>query len=132
MGWETSATDYYKLCGFDIQTNMVFNSGVLVLQPKIHKIFLQYIYSKYIQKSISHYRGFHFEQSGIGYEIQRNNMYKVVDNKFNAVWSLTKMDNVENITLDKYFNDTYFIHFAGHTDYDKVKQINLFPPLEKR
>lgn len=132
MGWETSATDYYKLCGFDIQTNMVFNSGVLVLQPKIHKIFLQYIYSKYIQKSISHYRGFHFEQSCIGYEIQRNNMYKVIDNKFNAVWSLTKMDNVENITLDKYFNDNYFIHFAGHTDYDKVKQINLFPPLEKR
>ena len=130
MGWETSATDYYKLCGFDIQTEMVFNSGVLVLQPKIHKNFLQYIYNKYVQKSISHYRGFHFEQSCIGYEIQRNNIYKVIDNRFNAVWCLTKMDDVdENITLDKYFNDNYFIHFAGHTDYDKVKQIKLAPPL---
>ena len=48
MRWETNATDYYKLCGFNIQTDMVFNSGVLVLQPKKHKEFLQNIYKKYI------------------------------------------------------------------------------------
>ena len=46
MGWETSATEYYKLCGFDIETDMVFNSGVLVLQPKLHRDFLQNIYNK--------------------------------------------------------------------------------------
>ena len=33
------------------------------------------------------------------------------------------MDNIENITLKDYFNKNYFIHFAGHVDYDKVKQI---------
>jgi hypothetical protein len=43
MGWETSASDYYKLCGLNIETDMVFNSGVLVLQPRKHKYFLQYI-----------------------------------------------------------------------------------------
>ena len=123
MGWETSATDYYKLCEFDIQTDMVFNSGVLVLQPKKHKDFLQNLYNKYIVESISHYRGFHFEQSCIGYEIQKNNLYKVLDNKFNAVWALTKIDNIENITLNEYFNENYFTHFAGHVDFDKVKQI---------
>lgn len=123
MGWETSAVDYYKLCDLDIQTDMVFNSGVLVLQPKIHADFLQYIYNKYVNKSKNHYRGFHFEQSCIGYELQKNNLYKVIDNRFNAIWSLTKYDNIENITLNKYFNDNYFIHFAGHTDYDKVKNI---------
>ena len=123
MGWETSATDYYKLCEFDIQTDMVFNSGVLVLQPKKHKDFLQNLYNKYIVESISHYRGFHFEQSCIGYEIQKNNLYKVLDNKFNAVWALTKIDNIENITLNEYLNENYFTHFAGHVDFDKVKQI---------
>jgi hypothetical protein len=123
MGWETSAIDYYKLCGLDIKTEMVFNSGVLVMQPKIHKVFLQNIYNKYVLQSISHYRGYHFEQSCIGYEIQKNNLYKVIDNKFNAVWCLTKMDNIENISLNTYFNENYFIHFAGHTDFDKIKQI---------
>lgn len=124
-GWEMSAVDYYKLCGLDIQTDMVFNSGVLVMQPKIHKDFLQYVYNKYVLQSISHYRGFHFEQSCIGYEIQINNLYKVIDNKFNAVWALTKFDNIENISLNDYFNQNYFIHFAGHTDYDKIKQIQI-------
>jgi hypothetical protein len=124
MGWETSAVDYYKLCGFDIQTGMVFNSGVLVLQPKIHGNFLQNIYETYVSKSISHSRGFHFEQSCIGYEIQKANMYKILDNKFNAVWALTKLDNIENISLNKFFADNYFTHFAGHTDFDRVTQLH--------
>ena len=54
---------------------------------------------------------------------RQNNLYKVIDNRFNAVWGLTKLDNIENITLNKYFNDNYFVHFAGHNDYDKVKNI---------
>jgi hypothetical protein len=93
------------------------------MQPKIHKNFLQYIYNKYILQSISHYRGFHFEQSCIGYEIQKNKLYKVIDNKFNAVWGLTKMDNIENISLNCFFNQNYFIHFAGHVDFDKINEI---------
>lgn len=125
MGWETSASDYYKLCGLNIETDMVFNSGVLVLQPRKHKYFLQYIYNKYLKESLTHYRGFHFEQSCIGYEIQKEKLYKVLDNKFNAVWNLTKMDNIENISLNKYFNENYFIHFAGHSDFDKIPQIQL-------
>ena len=41
------------------------------------------------------------------------------------MWGLTKLDNVENITLNEYFNDNYFIHFAGHTDFDKIKTIDF-------
>jgi hypothetical protein len=125
MGWEKCATDYYKLCGFDIETDMVFNSGVLVMQPKIHKHFLKKIYDKYIKQSISHSRCFHFEQSCIGYEIQKEKLYKVLDNRFNAVWGLTKSINIENITLNDYFNKNYFIHFAGHIDYDKINEIKM-------
>ena len=123
MGWETSATEYYKSSGFDIQTDMMFNSGVLVLQPKKHRIFLQKIYNKYVKQSKNNSRGFHFEQSCIGYEIQKNNLYKVIDNKFNALWVITKLDNNENITLNEYFNDNFFVHFAGHTDFNKIKYI---------
>jgi hypothetical protein len=122
MGWETNATDYYKLNGFDIQTDFVFNSGVLVCQPKIHKDFLQNVYNKYIKQSISNPRGFHFEQSSIGYELQTANFYKILDNKFNALWGLTKIDN-ENSNLNDFFNENYFIHFAGRVDFDKIKDI---------
>ena len=123
MNWETSASEYYKLAGFDIQTDMVLNSGVLVLQPKKHRDFLQNIYNKYIEQSKNHYRGFHFEQSCVGYEIQKNNIFKIIDNKFNALWNLTKMDNIENFTLNTYFKENYFIHLCGNTDFDKVKYI---------
>ena len=126
-GWEANATAYYKLCEFDIQTDMVFNSGVMVMQPRIHKDFLFNIYNKYIKQSKNHYRGFHFEQSCIGFEIQKNNLYKVMDNKFNAIWGIAKTDNIEKYTVNKYFQDNYFIHFAGHTDYDKIKYIEQKP-----
>lgn len=112
-GWEESATEYYKLCGFDIETDMVFNTGVLVMQPKIHCDFLQNIYNKYVRQSISHPRGFHFEQSSIGYEIQKEKLYKVIDNKFNALCALISQDNAENINIDIYTTQNYFIHYAG-------------------
>ena len=132
MGWESNATDYYKLCDLDIQTDMVFNTGVLVLQPKYHANFLQNIYNKYIKKSISHHRGFHYEQSCIGYEIQKANLYKVLPNRFNSVWSLIKLDNNminnnnnnNNTSLESYFKSNYFTHFAGHNDYDKVAALH--------
>jgi hypothetical protein len=127
MGWEKSAVDYYKLCDIDIETDMVFNSGVLVMQPKKHNKFLLNVYKTYMPKSIIHRRGPHYEQSSLGYELQKAKCYKVIDNKFNAIWSLTAMDNIEDICLNKYFNRNYFIHFAGHVDFHKIptiKQLN--------
>ena len=32
---------------------------------------------------------------------------KVMDNKFNSLWSITKLDNIKNITLNEYFKDNY-------------------------
>ena len=37
--WEECASDYYKLAGFDILTEKVLNTGVLVMQPKKHADF---------------------------------------------------------------------------------------------
>jgi hypothetical protein len=124
--WETSATDYYKLCNFDLSTDIVLNSGVLVLQPKIHKNFLEEVYKKYVKFSINHKRGFIFEQTCLGYELEKYNMFKLIDNKFNALWSIQKMDNRENLTLEDFYNKNYFIHFAGHVDYDKVQILHKY------
>jgi hypothetical protein len=123
-GWVVTAKEYYELADFNIETDIVFNSGMQVLQPKIHKDFLENIYDNYIKKSKNHHRGFHFEQSCMGYELQKENLYKVIDNKFNAIWMIAKIENGD-IDLNKYFKENYFIHFAAHCDYHKVKELQI-------
>jgi hypothetical protein len=128
MGWESSGTDYYKLCNLDIQTELVMNTGVLVLQPKLHDVFLKNIYDKYVIMSVGHYRGYIFEQTCIGYELQKEQKYKILPNEFNAVWGLTKLEgsisNIQNISLEYYFKCNFFTHFAGGVDLDKVYSLH--------
>ena len=121
MGWETSARDYYGLCGFDLGTNKVLNSGVLVIQPKKHKDLLESVYNTYLPKSMTHGRGPHYEQTSLGYELQKQSRYVLLDNKWNAIWGLHKFVGAQ---LDDFFRNNYFIHFAGGTD------IELAPKLD--
>jgi hypothetical protein len=116
MGWEPDAKGYYKLAQLDIDTKMVFNTGVMVLQPRIHKEFLENIYKKYVKKSINHYRRYHYEQSCIGYELQKNNNYKILDNKWNTIWPLYKIVGSQ---LELIFIQNNFIHFTGHVDIEE-------------
>lgn len=128
MGWEKTAAEYYALCNLQIDTEKVLNTGVLVFQPKKHQKFLQYIYDTHVKNSIIYKmgylkRGYHYEQACIGYEIQKHNLYKLLPNEFNAIWSLIKIRYQNKYNIDQYFGQNYFIHFAGHTDYDKVPQL---------
>jgi len=127
-GYEVTAKEYYKLkSGHNIETDHIINTGVLVLQPKKHKDFLQNIFNKYYNKQINNIAGFHYEQSVIGYEIQKNNLHFFMDMKWNALWANNKYyHNViknKNITLQEFFNNNYFIHLAGHCDYNLVKTL---------
>ena len=129
MGWERTATEYYSLCNLDITTEKVLNTGVLVFQPKKHQSFLQYIYDTHVKKSMVYKmgflkRGYHYEQACIGYEIQKHNLYKLLPNEFNAIWSLTKIQYQNKYNIEQFFRQNYFTHFAGHTDYDKVPQLH--------
>ena len=135
-GWETSGTAYYKLCDFDLQTNIVLNSGVLVIQPKKHKEFLERVYRTYLPLAIKSKRGAHCEQTALGYELQKSQKHFVLSNKWNAIWALQKLETflfhshswslkriMQRITgseIEEYFQDNYFMHFAGGTDLQKV------------
>jgi hypothetical protein len=121
MGWESNATEYYKLAQLDIETQMVLNTGVMVFQPKIHCEFLENIYKKYVYNSINHARRYHYEQSCIGYELQKQKKYKIMNNKWNAIWALYKFSGS---ILNDCFKNNYFIHFAGNTDLDKVTELH--------
>ena len=128
-GYETTAKEYYKLkSNHDINTEHIINTGVIVIQPKIHKNFLRNIYEKYKDNQINHPSGFHYEQSVIGYEIQKNNMYYFMDMKWNALWSNNKyyFNNIkkESLTLQQFYKNNYFIHLAGNCDFHLVPILN--------
>jgi hypothetical protein len=127
MDWERTPTDYYKLGdpSFNIETDLLLNTGFIIVQPAIHNAFLREIYNKYISMSINHSRGFHFEQAAIGYELQKNNMFTVMDNKWNAIWSLNKLSKKYSISLQQFYNSNYCIHFAGHVDYNLIPSLKL-------
>lgn len=120
--WEDNATDYYKLAGLDIITDKVLNTGVLVMQPKKHADFLVGIYNNYAKMAINHSRGFGFEQSCIGFELQNGNMFILLDNKWNALWALYR-DTKWFSNLQEMYENNYMIHFAGKCDYQLVPYI---------
>jgi hypothetical protein len=122
MGWEPNAHEYYKLCGLHLDTKIVLNSGVLVIQPKKHKDILESVYNTYLPRSITHQRGPHYEQTSLGYELQTQHIYVLLNNRWNAIWGLHKMTGAN---LEEFFRNNYFIHFAGNTD------IHMAPNLDR-
>lgn len=127
-GYEITAKDYYKSkSNHDIETDHVINTGVLIIQPKKHKLFLRNIFDTYFKNQIGNKERFHYEQSVIGYEIQKNNMHYFIDMKWNALWANNKyyFNNIKNesLTLQEFYDKNYFIHLAGHCDYHLVPTI---------
>jgi len=125
MKWEPNASAYYKLCDFVIDTDMVFNTGVLVMQPKKHRALLESIYFKHRVKALGHPRRFHFEQSAIGYELHTGTIpFTLLPSMFNAVWGLYK-DAGGRTDLQEFVNENYFIHFAGRADFHAIPSLRF-------
>jgi hypothetical protein len=129
-GWEKTAKEYYKLhANLNLNTNYILNTGVLVFQPKIHKYFLSNLKKKYEKIVFNQKKNLHKDQPFIGYELQINKLDYLMDYKWNAIWVLYKTyyNNINKkvLTLQEFYNNNYFIHFAGHTDYNLIKDIKM-------
>ncbi len=127
-GYEVTASDYYKLkSNHDIETDHIINTGVLVIQPNKHKLFLRKIFDTYSKQQIGNKAGFHFEQSVIGYEIQKSNLFYFMNMKWNALWANNKYYfntiRKQNLTLQTFYDENYFIHLAGHCDFHLIPTI---------
>ena len=127
-GYEVTAKDYYKLkSNHNIETDHIINTGVLVIQPKKHKLFLRNIFDTYFRKQIGNRALFHYEQSVIGYELQKNNMYYFMNMKWNAQWPLSKYYfntmKKQSLTLQEFYDTNYFIHLAGRCDHHLIRTI---------
>ena len=119
-GWETSAKDYYKLAGFALQTDRVINTGVMIFQPAMHASICKSIYDTWIERAIGHRRGFHFEQSAIGFTLQNERMVQWLDVRWNGIWPLAA---ALGGNLQAFCKGHWFVHFAGGVDWDKVPKI---------
>ena len=120
--WEPNAEAYYKLCDLTIDTDMVFNSGMIICQPKLHGNFFRQLIDTHLTIFFTHRRGDHYEQGCLGYELQKQDMYTLLPNEWNKIWFLYKNSNAENKSLIRQFfdqyNQSYLFHLAGHTDYN--------------
>lgn len=97
--------DYYKNYSFDLRSDLYLNTGLMVCSPSLHGDFLKSVYSTYIEKTLKHTTPYHFEQSSIGYELIRNNMFMCIPKEWNCI---CRFDSY----LGKY-TLFYFLHFAG-------------------
>ena len=105
VGFADNAKKYYNLVGFDLDTDKILNTGVMLCRPFAHAEFLKYIYEKYVDRSIGHPRGFHYEQACIGYELQTHKPYEIISNLWNFIYVHTQMTH--------HPIQCYFLHFAG-------------------
>lgn len=112
--YEENATAYFKLTNIDFETESVFNGGLMVFQPKKHANFAETLYNKYANACIKNPRGFHYEQTVVNYEIQKNKLYEILPNQFNIILPLWHRDM---INMGDFFITNYFIHFAGNAYY---------------
>lgn len=123
-GWEYPARQYYALCGYTLETEKVFNGGVMVFQPRKHRQLLEGIYTRNVLKNIGHPRGFHFEQTTVNYELQTTDMIATLPHTFNALWGIWKADSPTTTLTDFYANNC-FVHFAGRFDFDSIPALRL-------
>lgn len=105
VGFADYPEDYYKLAGFELKTNEILNTGMILCNPKLHSEYLKSIYEKYVDKSIGHPRKFHYEQGCIGYELQKDQTYTVIPNAWNFIYLHSQ--------ITKEPIQAFFLHLAG-------------------
>lgn len=105
IGFADNPITYLKKIDIDFQSDKILNTGVIICNPNLHSEYLKSIYEKYVDKSIGHPRGFHYEQGCINYEIQKDNMFHLIPNSWNWIY-------VHSQTTQQPIK-AYFLHFAG-------------------
>lgn len=124
IGIPDMPVDYYKKSGFDIQTYLYLNSGLLLCSPANGEL-LKNVYYKYKSSAVNHPRGFHYEQSCIGYELITQNMYTLIPNEWNHIYTFS-------VSLGVRKPSAYCVHFAGMRGYQRESMLRTFLTIYSR
>lgn len=124
---------YYNTLGIDYNSHLIYNSGVMVFQPKKHKTLMNEYYNHYMPMAI-HSKLLWFEQASIGYFLIKREKILDMGSKFNALWNWTRticeLDPNKQEDLVGYFKEHYFIHFAGRASYEKIPTLHAHNNIE--
>lgn len=74
--------EFYNNYGIDTESNDVIDPSVMVLNPKIHKELLEYVYYHYEDKGGAEWN---YEMRPLSYEIVKNNFHHFIDDRFNYI-----------------------------------------------
>ena len=119
---DRSAEEYYRLAGFTLNTTLVLNTGVMVLQPRKHRALFERIYNRHFTSH--HSRGKHFEQSAIGYELQVSGLFKLLPSDWNGIWALHSFFN-KRLTPSDFVKRHSFSHFTSRRSFGPEVQMQL-------
>lgn len=118
--WPIQPNDYYNsiLPKKEFQTDILVNTGLMFIQPRLHKHFYEELNRVYGEYQYKHPSGAHFEGAIIGYEIQKQNLLEVIDNKWNCIFLVHAENSHQNLMEPEFFYDTFlkrywFIHFCA-------------------
>lgn len=118
-GWELTGKEFYALCEIDYDSEIVLNSGLIVLQPAKHAALMQEIYDTYFQRQMHHPRGAIYEQTVLGYELLRREKVVLLPPTWNSLWNFYKKDEMIE-SLERHIDTHAMTHFAGWVDFEKV------------
>jgi hypothetical protein len=131
-GLETSASEYYRLAGFALESEILINSGMFVCAPRVHGAFFRDIVARHTETQRSHPRGIHFEQAMFGYELQTNDLAHLLPIAWNRLWPqyrraaklrTSAVTDVRERWSDlkrfrEVFDGSFLLHMTGGLDHD--------------
>ncbi len=128
---DKSIKDYYKssMETTDENTttaNFIVNSGVLVFQPKIHKIKMDEYYARYMPQALNK-KNVWFEQASLAVYLFDNDLYLLMDPMFNAIWNWKRsVCEVHHFpeNLEEFLQENFFLHFAGRASYNQIQRLD--------
>jgi len=133
-GFETSAREYYYRAGFELESDILINSGMFVCVPQLHGAFFRDIVARHTetQRSNSLSPG-HLEQAMFGYELLRNDLVHLLPAEWNRLWPhhrrtlqwgapagnhnvVERWSDLERFR--EVFDASFLLHMSGGLDHD--------------
>ena len=124
---------YHNTLDVYYNSHIIFNSGVIVFQPKKHKTMMNEYYNQYMPMA-GKAKFIWFEQASFGYFLLKREKVLEMSSKFNAIWNWTRsiceLDPNRKEDLVGYFKEHHFIHFAGRASYEKIPTLHSHNNIE--